>query len=391
MRELTFDGLSPDGSRLVLAGKDGQRYTVEIDERLAAAVRRDRARIGQVEIEQSGQLRPREIQARIRAGATAEDVAAASGLPLEHIRRFEGPVLTERAWVAQQAQATEVRRPGGDIELGDMVAERLQAAGVDPADIAWDAWRRDDGLWVVIATFPMPPNVHMATWTYDSSSRTMTVADDNARELSAITSEQPLRLAPARPLLAAVPVVDADESDDEDEGVAILTPMPSRDAAEDRDDDADDDALPDLEDLTVAEELSEDDDAREAAPAPWGLRLAEEAGDAEEAGQRVEDAEHPDLGADEAADDEPGDADDALPDLEDLTVAEADLDSDQRDAQPAQDEQEPADDHPAPTSDAQDVPLFEAPRPKPQPRPGARKAVPSFDDILFGPGPAPKD
>ena len=101
-------------------------------------------------------LRPREIQARIRSGQTAEDVAAASGLPIEHIRRFEGPVLTERAWVAQQAQATEVRRPGGDIELGDLVSERLHAEGVDPADIAWDAWRRDDGTWVVIATFPTP-------------------------------------------------------------------------------------------------------------------------------------------------------------------------------------------------------------------------------------------
>ena len=128
MRELRFDGLSPDGMRLVLAGNDGQKYTVAIDERLEAAVRRDRARMSQVELEQSDALRPREIQARIRAGATAEDVAAASGLTLEHVRRFEGPVLTERAWVAQQAQATEVRRPGGDIELGQLVAERL---GID--------------------------------------------------------------------------------------------------------------------------------------------------------------------------------------------------------------------------------------------------------------------
>ena len=129
MRELRFDGLSPDGTRLILAGKDGQKWSVVIDERIEAAVRRDRARIGQVEIEQAGMLRPREIQARIRSGQTAEDVAAASGLPIEHIRRFEGPVLTERAWVAQQAQATEVRRPGGDIELGDLVVRAAARRG----------------------------------------------------------------------------------------------------------------------------------------------------------------------------------------------------------------------------------------------------------------------
>ncbi len=224
MRELRFDGLSPDGTRLILAGKDGQKYSVVIDERIEAAVRRDRARIGQVEIEQAGMLRPREIQARIRSGQTAEDVAAASGLPIEHIRRFEGPVLTERAWVAQQAQATEVRRPGGDIELGDLVSERLHAEGVDAADIAWDAWRRDDGTWVVIATFPLPPNTHVATWTYDSGSRTMTVVDDNAGALSAIDPQAPLRLAASRPMLATVASIE-DEEDDEEP--AVVTSLPA--------------------------------------------------------------------------------------------------------------------------------------------------------------------
>ncbi len=226
MRELRFDGLSPDGTRLILAGKDGQKYSVVIDERIEAAVRRDRARIGQVEIEQAGMLRPREIQARIRSGQTAEDVAAASGLPIEHIRRFEGPVLTERAWVAQQAQATEVRRPGGDIELGDLVAERLHAEGVDAADIAWDAWRRDDGTWVVIATFPLPPNTHVATWTYDSGSRTMTVVDDNAGTLSAIDPQAPLQLAPSRPMLATVAPIE-DEDDSLDDEPAVLTSLPA--------------------------------------------------------------------------------------------------------------------------------------------------------------------
>ena len=227
MRELKFDGLSPDGTRLILAGNDGQKWSVVIDERIEAAVRRDRARIGQVEIEQAGMLRPREIQARIRSGQTAEDVAAASGLPIEHIRRFEGPVLTERAWVAQQAQATEVRRPGGDIELGDLVSERLHAEDVDPADIAWDAWRRDDGTWVVIATFPLPPNTHVATWTYDSGSRTMTVVDDNARSLSAIDPQAPLRLAASRPMLATVAPIEDDESGGEDHEPAAVTSLPA--------------------------------------------------------------------------------------------------------------------------------------------------------------------
>ena len=208
-------------------------------------------------------LRPREIQARIRSGQTAEDVAAASGLPIEHIRRFEGPVLTERAWVAQQAQATEVRRPGGDIELGDLVSERLHAEGVDPADISWDAWRRDDGTWVVIATFPIPPNTHVATWTYDSGSRTMTVVDDNAGTLSAIDPQAPLHLAAARPMLSTVaPLEDEDEDEPGDEPAVITSRPPwGQVRAEQPDEQEADEDVPDEDEAGVALEDREPDEA----------------------------------------------------------------------------------------------------------------------------------
>ena len=361
MRELRFDGLSPDGSRLILAGKDGQKWSVVIDERIEAAVRRDRARIGQVEIEQAGMLRPREIQARIRSGQTAEDVAAASGLPIEHIRRFEGPVLTERAWVAQQAQSTEVRRPGGDIELGDLVAERLHAEGVEPADIRWDAWRRDDGTWVVIATFPLPPNTHVASWTYDSSSRTMTVVDDNARSLSAIDPDAPLHLAASRPMLSVAPI----EDEEDDAEPAVITSLP---AWAHRGDQADE---PDFVDELDHEDRDEPEPA-EATADEFAEDVADEAvaDRADEAADGPVDDELDELD-DEAVDDLPDSADD---ESGESGVAEGEAGS-QEGPQDA-----------GPTSDAEDVPLFETPAP-PAHRPTGKPSVPSFDDILFGPGP----
>ena len=355
MRELSFDGLSPDGTRLILAGKDGQKYTVGIDERLEAAVRRDRARMSQVEIEQSGVLRPREIQARIRAGATAEDVAAASGLSLEHIRRFEGPVLTERAWVAQQAQATEVRRPGGDIELGDLVAERLHSAGVDPADIAWDSWRRDDGIWVVIATFPVPPNTHVATWSYDSVSRTMTVVDENARALSAISTDAPLRLSAPRPLLA--PVADLDDDEDEDEAtIAVVSSLSGHTKAGRTADEGE-------AELEAADEL-EADELHEAESEP-----DDDSTDAAAAADRAEAAHEPD--------------DQAEPEPAPETADQGPADEAPSDEEP---DETPTGTGSGPTADAEDLPLFETPEPSPQ-RHSGKPSVPSFDDILFGPGP----
>lgn len=204
MRELRFERLSDDGSRLVLVGKDGQRWSVVIDERIEAAVRRDRARLGQVELEQDGQMRPREIQARIRAGATAEDVAAASGLPLERIRRFEGPVLTERAYMAQQAGSVPLRGGSGDTTLAQAVTAKLVDQGLLESAITWDSWRTDEGLWTVIATFPLGPNTHVATWTYDPVARTTTPVDDNAEDLSIPGAPARLHLVATRPALAAV-------------------------------------------------------------------------------------------------------------------------------------------------------------------------------------------
>lgn len=112
MPELRVVAVSNDGTRLVLKAADSTEYTLPIDERLRAAVRGDRPRLGQIEIEVESHLRPRDIQARIRAGATAEEVAQMAGIPVDRVRRFEGPVLAERAFMAERARKTPVRRPG---------------------------------------------------------------------------------------------------------------------------------------------------------------------------------------------------------------------------------------------------------------------------------------
>ncbi|WP_253257382.1 septation protein SepH, partial [Arthrobacter sp. Hiyo1] len=51
---------------------------------------------------------PRDIQSRIRSGATAAEVAELSGMPLANVQRYEGPVLAEREYIAQQARKVEV-------------------------------------------------------------------------------------------------------------------------------------------------------------------------------------------------------------------------------------------------------------------------------------------
>lgn len=187
MRNLKLVGLSGDGRLVVFVDDTGAEYAAAADDRLRAALRGDRARLGQLEIQMDSALRPRDIQARIRAGESTEAVAALAQLPVERILPFCLPVLAERQHVAQLAQRSHVRR--GNVEgpsrrLSDVVAERLRGRGVDPDGVEWDAWRRDDGRWAVEATYQSGEQQRTALFAFDAIGRFSLADDDEARWLT---------------------------------------------------------------------------------------------------------------------------------------------------------------------------------------------------------------
>ncbi|MFE0460234.1 septation protein SepH [Kitasatospora sp. NPDC058965] len=183
--ELRVVAVSNDGTRLVLKAADSTEYTLPIDERLRAAIRGDRPRLGQIEIEVESHLRPRDIQARIRAGASAEEVAQAAGISVDRVRRFEGPVLAERAFMAERARKTPIRRPGESTgpQLGEAVAERLVLRAAEKDTERWDSWRRDDGTWEVVLSYRSDGEGRTASWIYDPPRRLVQPNDDEARAL----------------------------------------------------------------------------------------------------------------------------------------------------------------------------------------------------------------
>jgi len=195
MQELRFVAVSEDGSYAVLAipGRSG-RFMLPIDDRLRAVARGQFSRLAQYEIEVENPLRPKEIQARIRAGETVEEIADAAGIPVERVRWFEGPVLAERGYVAEQAQRASVRRQGDSTPgpiLGEVVAERLTELGADPEDAQWDSRKHGDGSWQVQLAFRAGSRLHIAEWLFDPRRRHVSPADDNAERLSLPEAELP--------------------------------------------------------------------------------------------------------------------------------------------------------------------------------------------------------
>lgn len=184
MRDLRLVAVSEDGSALVLTDDAGTEHRLPLDDALRAAARQDRTHQGGLEGGAAVELRPREIQSRIRAGQSAEDVAAGTGVSIERIRRYEGPVLAEREHVARQAQTATVRRTGNAEgpapRLGELVSTRLEPAGIDVAALSWDAWRREDNRWTLRLTYPLRGRERAALWVYDPQRRVVLPQDGDA-------------------------------------------------------------------------------------------------------------------------------------------------------------------------------------------------------------------
>ncbi|TYC08204.1 septation protein SepH [Actinomadura syzygii] len=214
MQELRLVAVSEDGTYLVLATAGrGTRFTLPVDDRLRAAVRGHFSRLGQFEIEVESPLRPKEIQARIRSGETAEEIAESAGIPVERVRWFEGPVLQEREYMAQQAQRVAVRRPGESAPgppLGETVEERLGRGGVDLEEVEWDSWKCEDSTWRVRLSFFDNGRPHAAEWTFDPRRRHVSPLDEVAARLTAVEwddealSDTVTPLVPRRPAMKVV-------------------------------------------------------------------------------------------------------------------------------------------------------------------------------------------
>jgi hypothetical protein len=187
MQELRLVAVSEDGTYAILAvpGRSG-RFLLPVDERLRTVAKGQFSRLAQYEIEVENPLRPKEIQDRIRAGQTADEIADAAGIPPDRVRRFEGPVLAERQYRAQEAQRATIRGRGDSgpgPRLGDIVAERLSGVGAHPDNAEWDSRKRPDGNWQVQLQFSVGGRITTAEWIYDPRRRHVIPDDDQAVRL----------------------------------------------------------------------------------------------------------------------------------------------------------------------------------------------------------------
>ena len=181
MQELKVIGV--ENGALLAASDDGARFRIEIDEVLQSRIRQ-----AQPEQHTGPKPSPREIQAHIRSGLSAEEVAEVTGAAVEYIRRFEGPVLAEREHVVTSALAVPVNATiEGDpsdepASFGAVLRERLAKLGAEGE--RWASWKDDERGWIVKLEFTADTIDHDARWSFEPRKQALQPLNSEAITLS---------------------------------------------------------------------------------------------------------------------------------------------------------------------------------------------------------------
>jgi hypothetical protein len=191
----TLNIVGAEDGHLIMVSSDGERFQLPINDALLGALRPPSSGSAG-----SHRASPKDIQAHIRRGLSAQQVADLTGEELSYIQKFEGAVVAEREFVVDQALAVAVHnKNGSETTFGQSVRARLEE--VSAAEESWIAWKEESG-WHVELTFHEGDVEHRARWSFDPRKHLLVANNPDAEVLSR-HEPMPTTLIPK---LSAVPV-----------------------------------------------------------------------------------------------------------------------------------------------------------------------------------------
>lgn len=214
---------------LIVADRNEEEYRLIVDDSFHVHLRR--AKPAGAPIGGTTKISPKDVQAHIRSGLSAEDVAAVTGASLEYVQRFEGPVMAEREHIVGTALGVAVLpttdTTADDIEatFGNVIRVRLEKLGA--TDERWTSWKEPEGGWIVKLSFTADQVDHDARWAFEPKKLALTPIGSEATTLSR-QGDLPAALIPR---LRAVDTDDSPDTSRFDSGAFSLdrvsTPQPT--------------------------------------------------------------------------------------------------------------------------------------------------------------------
>ncbi|MFW7404142.1 MAG: septation protein SepH [Rothia mucilaginosa] len=242
MLELRLIGVHDDGENLVLESADGTRFLLPIDANLRTSITKARRIQPARGLGAKGTFGPRDIQTRFRQGASVEEIAEESGWEPERVRRYEWPIVAERAHIIRAAQSVKIGRRSSasgtaqiPVTLSARIEEVSERYGFEDATQDWTTRQQENGQWRVEVDIALKDSVRQnlpaqvvfpARWVYNPANQGLYASNEAAYFLmgnsedavAAAAKKAPVEVPPARPPKAPEPApapLTSSESADE--------------------------------------------------------------------------------------------------------------------------------------------------------------------------------
>ena len=242
MLELRLIGVHDDGENLVLESADGTRFLLPIDANLRTSITKARRIQPARGLGAKGTYGPRDIQTRVRQGASVEEIAEESGWEPERVRRYEWPIVAERAHIIRAAQSVKIGRRSSasgtaqiPVTLSARIEEVSERYGFEEATQDWTTRQQESGQWRVEVDIALKDSVRQnlpaqvvfpARWVYNPANQGLYASNEaayflmgNSEDAVAVAAKKaPVEVPPARPPKAPEPApapLTSSESADE--------------------------------------------------------------------------------------------------------------------------------------------------------------------------------
>jgi epoxyqueuosine reductase len=213
VQKLHLVGFTTEHDGLIFSARRGARsggYVLYVDDEVAAAVRElaqeaaeraaEEAAQAAAEARRESTLPVREVQARLRAGRSIEEVAADAGVDPAWVERFAPPVQAEMAQVIRTVGAARLSRPRlgpSDRPIGEAMRHNLAVRGVrmtagELAE-AWSARQEDDRRWVVECHYRYRQQDHQPAFELDVATGEVRPIDKVAAQMGFVAPPEPPR------------------------------------------------------------------------------------------------------------------------------------------------------------------------------------------------------
>lgn len=242
MLELRLIGVHDDGENLVLESADGTRFLLPIDANLRTSITKARRIQPARGLGAKGTYGPRDIQTRFRQGASVEEIAEESGWEPERVRRYEWPIVAERAHIIRAAQSVKIGRrdsASGSAQIPVTLSARIEEVseryGFEEATQDWTTCQQENGQWRVEVDIALKDSVRQnlpsqvmfpARWVYNPANQGLYASNEAAYFLmgnsedavAAAAKKAPVEVPQARlpkaPEPAPAPLASSESADE---------------------------------------------------------------------------------------------------------------------------------------------------------------------------------